>query len=257
MPRSDSFKTQRSAGARVGGMSEQAAVVIVDTTGTIVGWSPAATDLFGHAASDVLGCDVADVLVPDAFRDAHRRGFAAAIATGRSRITGMGVYLPVRHGDGTVRPVPGRLELLRGPDGDPVGAVATYTRPVVGDVAPFTPVAGRWPTVHRVVANLSVPEPALDAPFWTGILGMETPMDQGWVVNHREGAAQVQLISRDATSPVDSAVSVEVADVDAVHDAVVAAGYEIVHPLTDEVWGVRRFFLRTPGGVVVNVLAHL
>ena len=41
-----------------------------------------------------------------------------------------------------------------------------------------------------------------------------------------------------------------------VHDEAVAAGYEIVHPLTDEPWGVRRFFVRTPGGVVVNVLAH-
>jgi uncharacterized glyoxalase superfamily protein PhnB len=30
----------------------------------------------------------------------------------------------------------------------------------------------------------------------------------------------------------------------------------IVHPLTDEPWGVRRFFVRDPTGVVVNVLGH-
>jgi uncharacterized glyoxalase superfamily protein PhnB len=44
--------------------------------------------------------------------------------------------------------------------------------------------------------------------------------------------------------------------VDAVHDAMRAAGAEIVHPLTDEPWGVRRFFVRDPSGKVVNVLTH-
>jgi catechol 2,3-dioxygenase-like lactoylglutathione lyase family enzyme len=115
------------------------------------------------------------------------------------------------------------------------------------------------PTVRRIVANLAVADPAADAPFWAGLLGLDTPMDMGWIVNHSAGTAQVQLISRDATAPEDSRVSVEVADLatlQSVHDGAVAAGYEIVHPLTDEPWGVRRFFVRTQQGVVVNVLAH-
>ena len=120
------------------------------------------------------------------------------------------------------------------------------------------------PTVRRIVANLAVADPAADAPFWTGLLGLDTPMDMGWIVNHSAGphsagTAQVQLISRDATAPEDSRVSVEVADLatlQSVHEGAVAARYEIVHPLTDEPWGVRRFFVRTPQGVVVNVLAH-
>lgn len=238
--------------------TESTAVVAVDATGAIIGWNAAATGLFGHEAADILGRDVADVLVPEAFRDAHRRGFAAAMATGRTRIAGIGTHLPVCRADGTTVVVPGRLDLLRGPDATPVGAVATYT-PADAEVAPFTPVGAGWPTVRRVVANLPVSDPRVDAPFWTGILGMDTPMDVGWYVNHSCGAASVQLISRDAGAPEDSAVSVEVRSVgelETVHEAVVAAGYEIVHPLTDEEWGVRRFFLRTPGGVVVNVLTH-
>ena len=113
--------------------------------------------------------------------------------------------------------------------------------------------------VVRVVANLPVRDPAVDAPFWDGLLGMTTAYDAGWIVNHRSGPSQVQLVSGDATAPEDSAVSVEVASPAAlaeVHAEAVAAGLEIVHPLTDEPWGVRRFFVRTPGGVVVNVLAH-
>ena len=117
-------------------------------------------------------------------------------------------------------------------------------------------------TVTRIVANLAVDDPPADAPFWTGLFALETPFDLGWIVNHRAGTsavAQVQLVSRDATAPEDSRVSVEVASVatlEALHAQALAAGYEIVHPLTDEPWGVRRFFVRTPQGVVVNVLTH-
>jgi len=32
--------------------------------------------------------------------------------------------------------------------------------------------------------------------------------------------------------------------------------YEIVHPLTQEPWGVRRFFVRDPDGNVINVVSH-
>ena len=117
--------------------------------------------------------------------------------------------------------------------------------------------------MRRVVANLPVADPAVDTPFWTELLGLETVMDQGWVVNHRASGVtmpvQVQLLSRDATAPVDAAVSVEVdspATVDALHERVVGAGLRVEHPPTDEPWGVRRFFVRTPGGVVVNVVAH-
>ncbi len=51
-------------------------------------------------------------------------------------------------------------------------------------------------------------------------------------------------------------VSIEVDDVDAAHAAAQATGAEIVHPLTDEPWGVRRFFVRDPNGAVLTILSH-
>ncbi|WP_280453525.1 VOC family protein, partial [Nocardia brasiliensis] len=51
-------------------------------------------------------------------------------------------------------------------------------------------------------------------------------------------------------------MSVEVEDVDAVHAAMTAAGADIVYPLRDEQWGVRRFFVRDPSGTIVNVVSH-
>jgi catechol 2,3-dioxygenase-like lactoylglutathione lyase family enzyme len=113
--------------------------------------------------------------------------------------------------------------------------------------------------VRRIVPDLHADDPAA-AGFYADVLGLEVVMDQGWIVTYADPgnpAAQLSVMSRDATAPVAPEVSVEVDDVDAAHAAAVAAGHEIVHPLTDEPWGVRRFFVREPAsGRVVNVLGH-
>jgi catechol 2,3-dioxygenase-like lactoylglutathione lyase family enzyme len=95
--------------------------------------------------------------------------------------------------------------------------------------------------------------------FYVDVLGFEVGMDMDWVmtfVSPTNSTAQVILISEDASAPVAPQMSVEVDDVDAVHAKAVRQGLEIVHPLTDEPWGVRRFFVRDPNGVIVNVLTH-
>jgi uncharacterized glyoxalase superfamily protein PhnB len=45
-------------------------------------------------------------------------------------------------------------------------------------------------------------------------------------------------------------------DVDAAYAEAQGLGYEIVHPLTTEPWGVRRFLVRSPDGTIVNVVNH-
>jgi uncharacterized glyoxalase superfamily protein PhnB len=69
-------------------------------------------------------------------------------------------------------------------------------------------------------------------------------------------AAQISVMRQDASAPVQPDASIEVDDVDAVYAAAQRLGYEVVHPLTDESWGVRRFFVRDPTGKVLNVLSH-
>jgi uncharacterized glyoxalase superfamily protein PhnB len=61
---------------------------------------------------------------------------------------------------------------------------------------------------------------------------------------------------RDAASRVAPQVTVEVADVDAIHAEALRWGAEIVYPLTDEAWGVRRFFVKDPNGIVLNIMCH-
>ncbi|MFI9455541.1 MULTISPECIES: VOC family protein [unclassified Amycolatopsis] len=91
------------------------------------------------------------------------------------------------------------------------------------------------------------------------MLGFEVVMDHGWIVTLADPdrpEVQLSLMTHDETAPVVPAVSIQVDDVDAAYEEAKASGAEIVHELTDEPWGVRRFFVRDPGGHVVNVLSH-
>ena len=95
--------------------------------------------------------------------------------------------------------------------------------------------------------------------FYAGLLGFQVAMDMGWImtfVSPSNPTAQVSVLREDASAPVVPQLTVEVADVDAVHAEAVRRGLAIVHPLTDEPWGVRRFFVRDPNRVVVNVVSH-
>jgi catechol 2,3-dioxygenase-like lactoylglutathione lyase family enzyme len=112
----------------------------------------------------------------------------------------------------------------------------------------------------EVIANLRVADIEAARTFYTDYLGLDTEsFNLGWVAHFRspESRACVQLVTKDATSPEDSVISVRVGD--DVDDAYVEAqrrGYEIVHPLTEEQWGVRRFLVRAPDGNVVNIVGH-
>ncbi|WP_163568652.1 VOC family protein [Fodinicola feengrottensis] len=64
-----------------------------------------------------------------------------------------------------------------------------------------------------------------------------------------------QIIVLPASSPTAD-FSIEVADVDAAHEAAVRRGDQIVYELRDEPWGVRRFFVRDPNGHTVNIVSH-
>jgi catechol 2,3-dioxygenase-like lactoylglutathione lyase family enzyme len=113
--------------------------------------------------------------------------------------------------------------------------------------------------ITDVTANLHVDDMAQAREFYSGFLGLgEVEFDLGWVARLRgaERHIGVQLVTRDATAPVDSDISVHTPDVEAAYAEARERGYEIVHPLTTEEWGVRRFFVRAPGGVVVNVVQH-
>ncbi|MFJ5272337.1 VOC family protein [Streptomyces sp. NPDC088358] len=112
--------------------------------------------------------------------------------------------------------------------------------------------------VRRVVPNIRSKTPQESREFY-GLLGFEEVMNHGWITtlaSPSSPAAQISVMTSDKTAPVVPDMSVEVDDVDAAHAVMRESGAEIIHPLQDEEWGVRRFFVRDPDGRVVNVLGH-
>lgn len=113
--------------------------------------------------------------------------------------------------------------------------------------------------VNRIIADLVVADLDAAKSFYTDYLGLaEEEFNLGWVARYTnpETGANIQLLTADETAPVAPVISVATDDVDAAYEQARARGYEIVHPLTTESWGVRRFFVRDPGGNVINVVAH-
>jgi catechol 2,3-dioxygenase-like lactoylglutathione lyase family enzyme len=111
---------------------------------------------------------------------------------------------------------------------------------------------------NRIVPNLNVTDAARGHEFYTDFLGLEKAFDLAWIANFRSPAnpaARLSLVSGDATAREDSVLSVGVDDIDAAHALAQRLGYEIVHPLTIEVWGVRRFFVRDPHDNVINIVS--
>lgn len=114
-------------------------------------------------------------------------------------------------------------------------------------------------SIRRVVPDVTTDRLDESRDFYVSLLGFEVAMDMDWVVtlvSPVNPTAQVTLMIHDASAPVQPQMSVEVADVDAVHAEALRRGDEVVYPLTDEPSGVRRFFVRDPSGAVINVLEH-
>jgi len=107
------------------------------------------------------------------------------------------------------------------------------------------------------VPNIRSDRPADTRDFFVDLFGFDVAMDMGWVMtvaSPDNPSVQITVVSgADMAAP---GITVEVADVDAVHARAVERGFEIAYPLRDEDWGVRRFMLRDPSGTIVNVLSH-
>ncbi|HEY8175462.1 MAG TPA: VOC family protein [Gemmatimonadaceae bacterium] len=115
-------------------------------------------------------------------------------------------------------------------------------------------------TIRRIVPNVVSSDPMLCREFYSEFLGLQLAMDMKWIatyVSPVNSTAQISVLRGESSDPAKVSISIEVADVDRMHVDAVARGYQIVYPLTDEPWGVRRFFVADPNGVVINVMSHL
>jgi len=113
-------------------------------------------------------------------------------------------------------------------------------------------------TVRRVMPIITVADLEASRDAYVAVLGLargdEPRMDRH--AGRRRAPSPGQPDDAGCDCAGEPTVSIEVDDVDAAHQAALDAGLLIVHPLSDEEWGVRRFFFADPAGNVVNVLSH-
>src|SRR5262245_36814166 len=64
------------------------AISTIDHQGMILDFNPAAEKMFGHTRDEAVGQEMAQVIIPQALREPHRRGLMRAVATGTDTIVG-------------------------------------------------------------------------------------------------------------------------------------------------------------------------
>jgi catechol 2,3-dioxygenase-like lactoylglutathione lyase family enzyme len=100
--------------------------------------------------------------------------------------------------------------------------------------------------------------------FYGDFLGFEVAMEmEGLTMFSSPDNPTAQVIAASPAGPASGSkpppatMSVEVSDVDGAYAEAQRRGLRIVYPITDEPWGIRRFFVEDPDGNVVNVAMHV
>ena len=93
------------------------AFVAMDAHGVITDWNPAAEAAFGWTREQALGRDLADTIIPDSHRDAHRRGLERFLAVGDGPVLDRLVELTALHRDGHEFPVELTISPIRADSG--------------------------------------------------------------------------------------------------------------------------------------------
>src|SRR5437763_383521 len=80
-------------------------VVTIDEHGCVVEFNPAAERTFGYSRDDIIGLEMAELIVPPRLRDMHREGLKRYLATGQGAVLNRRIEITGMRADGTEFPV--------------------------------------------------------------------------------------------------------------------------------------------------------
>jgi catechol 2,3-dioxygenase-like lactoylglutathione lyase family enzyme len=113
--------------------------------------------------------------------------------------------------------------------------------------------------VKRIVTNIAANNIEAARAFYGNILGLDLVMDLGWIQTFAaKGCAtpQISIASEGGSQTPVPDISIEVDNLDEIHQSVISAGYALEYGPVLEPWGVKRFYVRDPFGRLLNILAH-
>src|SRR5258708_1726997 len=80
-------------------------IVTIDHEGCVTEFNPAAERTFGYRRDEVLGKQLADIIIPPSLREKHWQGLARYLATGESSVLGRHIEITAMRSDGSEFPV--------------------------------------------------------------------------------------------------------------------------------------------------------
>ena len=99
--------------------------------------------------------------------------------------------------------------------------------------------------MRRIVPNIYSNDLEKSKGFYFDFLDMELAMDMSWVLT---------FVSKENPT---AQISIEVSHIDDYYKKARQQKIAIEYPISNEDWGVRRFFVKDPNGVTINLLSHL
>jgi PAS domain S-box-containing protein len=84
--------------------SARESIISMDDAGHITFWNQGAEAMFGYRREEILGRSL-ELLIPEKFRKAHRRGFQAVLKSGHMRLAGKAVELSGLRKDNSIVPI--------------------------------------------------------------------------------------------------------------------------------------------------------
>jgi PAS domain S-box-containing protein len=94
-------------------------IISIDHEGRVVEFNPAAEATFGYARGEVVGRELAELVIPEGLRERQRRSLARAVETGEGSILGRRLEMTALRADGSEFPI--EIAVMRLPgEGPPI-----------------------------------------------------------------------------------------------------------------------------------------
>ena len=116
--------------------------------------------------------------------------------------------------------------------------------------------------IRRIVPNINSNKLQESKEFYQNFLGLKLVMDMQWILTfayETNPTAQISIVQSENTENLNSSISlsIEVTEIDNLYEKAKELKLEITYEITDEPWGVRRFWVKDPNGITINLMEHI
>ena len=80
-------------------------IIMIDREGRVTGWNTHAAKMFGWSRSEDMGRELAELVIPERLRDAHRQGLRRYVQSGMARVINRRIEMTALHREGHEFPV--------------------------------------------------------------------------------------------------------------------------------------------------------